>query len=466
MKDYSERAEFALTKAESRDVVRQAEVFLGANHLLTIRSAVGKILESKVIQDAGLAVRILTTKDGMGFSSTCDLSDQSIERIIEEAVAIARHREVNPDYSFAAPQKASREHQFCDDDLIEMLFSYEDINEQVNQMLQETVEANPAIKEASGPTHLVHYSKEIRNTNGVEVAEDGTYWNIELMAIAESSADRREGTDSSAGWKISDIDTPGLKEHAVDMAIRSLDGKRVERGQYELILSPMSVSTFIGWLTYLMLPQNLERSYPLLRDKIGEEIVSPLMTVGHDPLKVPSPVSGAYDDEGIPTQDIALIERGVFKQTPLDTFYAAQSQTPSNGMGYRLHTGSGMTNYPGQLYQSEPIPKDPAVYMAGEPHTIENMIAETTHGIFLDFLHYAYVTNGSTGDYTGILRQGTFLVENGEITDAIQKCRLIDNILAMAKNVEMVGVSRMTGNWGEMRHVPPMKISQVDIIPY
>ncbi len=465
MKDHSERVEYALAKAESKDTVRQAEVFLGANHLLTIRSAVGKILESKVIQDAGLAVRVLT-KDGLGFSSTCDLSDQSIEKIIEEAVAIARYRKVNPDYSFATPQKASREHKFRDNNLIEMIFSYEDINERVNQMLQETLEADPAITEASGPVHLVHYAKEIRNTNGVEVAENGTYWNIQLMAIAESSIDRREGTDSSAGWKISDIDTPSLKDHAVDMAVRSLDGKQVERGQYELILSAMSVSTFNTWLTYLMYPQNQERNFPLLKDKIGEEIASPLMTVGHDPLKVPSPVSGAYDDEGVPTQDIALIEEGVFKQTPLDTFYATQFQTPSNGMGYRLHAGSGMTDYPGQLYQSEPVPKDPAVYMEGGQHTIEDMIAETKHGIFLDFLHYAYVTSGSTGDYTGILRQGTFLVENGEITDAIQKCRLLDNILLMAKNVEMVGVSRMTGNWGEMRHVPPMKISRVDVIPY
>jgi PmbA protein len=465
MNDYSERVEYALAKAESRDIVKQAEIFLGANNLLTIRSAVGKILESKVIQDAGLAVRVLT-KEGMGFSSTCDLSDQSIEKSIEEAVAIARYREVNPDYSFATPQKASREHKFRDENLIEMLFSYEDINEQVNQMLQETVEADAAIKEASGPTHLAHYSKALMNSNGVDVAENGTYWNLELQAIAESSSDRREGTDSSAGWKISDIDFQSLKDHAVDMAVRSLDGKKVERGQYELILSPMSVSTLNEWLTYLMYPQNQERNYPLLRDKIGEEIASALVTVKHDPLKVPSPVSGAYDDEGVPTKDVALIEEGVFKQTPLDTFYATQFQTPSNGMGYRQHAGSGMTNYPGQLYQSEPIPYDPAVYMAGGPDTIDNMIADTKHGIYLDFLHYAYVTSGSTGDYTGILRQGTFLVENGEITEAIQKCRLMDNILAMCKNVEMVGVSRMTGNWGQMRLVPPVKISRVDIIPY
>ncbi|MFX0116234.1 MAG: TldD/PmbA family protein, partial [Candidatus Hodarchaeota archaeon] len=438
---------------------------LGANHLLTIRSAVGKILESKIIQDAGLAIRVLT-KDGLGFSSTCDLSDQSIEKIIEEAIAIARYREISPNYSFPLPQKSTRKFTLCDQKLIEMIFSYEDINEQINQMLQETLEADPAIKEAAGPTHLVHYSKVIMNTNGVDIAEDGTYWNMELMAIAESSSDRREGTDSSAGWKISDINTHALKNHAVDMAIRCLDGSKVEAGQYELILSPMSVSTFIRWLAELMYPQNQERNMPLLRDKIGEEIASSLVTVCHDPLKVPSPVSGAYDDEGVPTQDITYIESGIFKEIPLDTFYATQFQVTPNGIGYRLHARSGMTDYPGQLYQSEPVPQSPAVYMEEGQATIDEMISTTKRGIFLDFLHYAYVTNGGTGDYTGILRQGTFLIENGEKAGAIQKCRLMDNILEMAKNVEIIGLSRMAGHWGEMSQVPPVKISQVDIVPY
>ena len=125
-----------------------------------------------------------------------------------------------------------------------------------------------------------------------------------------------------------------------------------------------------------------------------------------------------------------------------------------------------MTYYPAQLYQNEPIPTLPAIYMEGGQSSIDEMISETKRGIYLDYLHYAYVTNGGTGDYTGILRQGTFLINNGEIEHPIQKCRLIDNILEMAKNVEMVGPSRMAGHWGDMMEVPPVKISQVNITPY
>lgn len=466
MQDYSERMEFVLKKAGAEETSDQVEVFLGANRLLTIRSAVGKILESKVIQDVGMGIRILTKDSGLGFSSTCDLSDHSITNAIEEALAIARYRKVNPEYSFSPPKQANRKHPFYDQRLAEAILSYDQINEQVNQMLQETLELNPAIKEAAGPTHLVEYSKNIMNTNGVDISEKGTYWTMELMAIAESSLDRREGSDSSAGYSISEIDTNSLSNHAVDMAVRSLDGQKIEADSYELILSAMSVSTFLGWLGYLTYPQYQERNMPLLRDKIGEQIASPLVTMGHDPLRVASPVSGAYDDEGVPTHDVNLIETGVFKEIPLDTFYATQFQTNSNGTGYRIQPGSGMTIYPGQLYQSEPIPSLPSTYMEKGDSTVEEMITSTKKGVYLDFLHYAYVTNGGTGDYTGILRQGTFLIENGEITHPIKKCRLSDNILDMVKNIEMVGPSRMAGHWREMRHVPPVKISRVNITPY
>ncbi|MFX0211010.1 MAG: TldD/PmbA family protein, partial [Candidatus Hodarchaeota archaeon] len=371
MLDYSERVEFTLTKAEAKKSVSQVEVFLGANKLLTIRSAVGKILESKVIQDAGIGIRILTKDHGMGFSSTCDLSDKAIVKAIEEAISLSRYRKVNPEYSFSSSQKATRVNKFYDKKLVNMILSYDDINEQVNQMLNKTITLDQAIKEAAGSTHLVEFSKQIMNSNDVNISEKGTYWTIELMAVAESSLDRREGTDSSAGYSINEIDTETLSQHASDMAVRSLNGKKVDSDSYEIILSPVSVSTFLDWMSNLMLPQNHERNMPLLSDKIGDQIASALKTVGHDPLRVPTPISGAYDDEGVPTHDKVLIKEGIFKEMPLDTFYATKYQTSSNGMAFRLLGGSGMTLYPGQLYQSEPAPLLPALYMEGGKNSIE-----------------------------------------------------------------------------------------------
>lgn len=466
MKNYSERVEYALNKAQAFDSAREVEIFLGANKLLTIRAAVGRILESKIIEDAGLGIRILTHDSGLGFSSTCDFSDQAIILAIEEALTIARHRKVSPDYSFATSQVSSRKKIHHDTKIVDAMYSYEDINEQVNQMLSETLNKDPRITEAAGPTHLLEFSKRLMNTHSIDIAETGTFWQMELMAIAESSSDRREGSDASAGFSLSEIDTASLVTHATDMAVRSLGGKDIDAGTYEMVFSSCSMSTLLGWLAYILYPQNQERNMPLLKDKVGEEIASTLMNVGNDPLRVPSPVSGVYDDEGVPTRNIVLLDKGVYRESPLDTYYATGLATKSNGSAYRTQSGSGMTSYPGQLYQSEPIPMLPAMYMEGGNKSMEEMIASVHKGIFLDFLHYAYITNGGTGDYTGILRQGTFLIENGEITTPIKKCRLLDNMIKMMKNITQVGEARMAGHWMNIKETPPVTISRVNLIPY
>ncbi len=466
MEDFKERLEFVIKKAHDYPNVKQVEAFLGANHLLTIRSAVGKILESKVIQDAGIGIRILKEDGGLGFSSTCDFSNEAILKSINEALSLTKFRKVDSEYSFAMQQKSPRKARIYDNKLVNAIYEYDGLNEQINQALDQTMELDPKITEVAGPAHFVEYKKLIMNSNGVDISEKGTYWNAELMAIAETNTDRREGSDSCAGYALEELSYSKMAEHAGDMAVRSLNGQRIEAGEYEIIFSAMSMSTFLGWYGMLTNPQNQEKNMPLLRDKIGEEVAAEQFTVGNDPLTVPSSVSGIYDDEGVPTQNMVIIDKGIFKQMPLDTFYALKFQTKSNGNGYRLARGSGMTTYPGQLYQSEPIPFLPSMYMEGGRSDINQMIESTRNGIYLDFLHYAYITNGGTGDYTGILRQGTFLIKNGEIIYPIQKCRLIDNILTMAKNVELVGESRMAGHWREMRLVPPVKIKSVEIIPY
>ena len=205
---------------------------------------------------------------------------------------------------------------------------------------------------------------------------------------------------------------------------------------------------------------------PLLKDRIGDKVGSDKFSVINDPLKVPSPISGAYDDEGSPTKEITLFEKGIYKGMPLDTYYANKFDAVSNGNGYRISGSSGMTSYPGQLYQSEPQPSLPSLYMEGGESSIEEMIADVKKGVYLDFLHYAYITNGSTGDYTGILRQGSFLIKNGKIVHPLKKCRLMDNIIEMAKRIEMVGESVMTGHWTTRLMTPPVKINKVSLEPY
>jgi predicted Zn-dependent protease len=270
--DYAERLEYTLTKASTKENVKEVEVFCGANTVLTIRSAAAMILESKLIQDAGIGLRLLTEDHCMGFSSTSDLTDKSLNNLIDETMSVAKYRKVPETYRFSQPTKSDREFSFYDKKLVDAIFDYSDINSKVNNMIAYAKNLHKSITETSGPVHLIEYSKYLQNSHGVKINEKGTFWQAELFAIAESSTDRREGSDSSGGWKLSEFEPEKLASHAAKMAVDCLDGDTIERGDYEIILSAGSVATFLGWFTLLTLPQNQEKNMPLLRDRIGDRV--------------------------------------------------------------------------------------------------------------------------------------------------------------------------------------------------
>ena len=77
--------------------------------------------------------------------------------------------------------------------------------------------------------------------------------------------------------------------------------------------------------------------------------------------------------------------------------------------------------------------------MAGGEATTEQMIASTPRGILVTRLWYLRQVDPRTVLYTGLTRDGTFLIENGKVTRAVKNLRFNESPLFMLNNLEMVG---------------------------
>ena len=65
------------------------------------------------------------------------------------------------------------------------------------------------------------------------------------------------------------------------------------------------------------------------------------------------------------------------------------------------------------------------------------------------------MTNPTRGDFTSILRMGLYIVKNGEVTGAVRKSRLLDNLLKILQNVDAVSDKLVVaGSWGDYAHTP------------
>ena len=101
--------------------------------------------------------------------------------------------------------------------------------------------------------------------------------------------------------------------------------------------------------------------------------------------------------------------------------------------------------------------------MAPGDGTLEDMIASTERGIYVTRFHYTRPVDPTKVIITGMTRDGTFLVENGEIAYPVKNLRFTQSYLEALNHVEMVGAkTRILQGMGGLGRtsVPALKLAE------
>jgi PmbA protein len=459
----AERAEKALRIAEPHG---KAEAYVAANELLSIRMANTRVIESKAIDDTGIGVRVLIG-DGLGFSSTTDLTDRGLTRAVEDAAAMARHRKIGFIYDLPHPKKARAAHIY-DKTTAGLIEDVDSVTGYAHRLMDASAETSPRVAENSGIVNVLRFNKVVMNSNGVDVDEKGTGWSSFLATTAQEGAEQREGMVTGSTIKVSDFNPERMGRESAEMAVRSLGGKKIDEGDYELILLPSAAQCIVTELAECTSPPTQEGSIPLLRDRLGEQIASDRFTLRMNPRRTGFSMVGAYDDEGAPAKELTLFDRGVYKASPYDSWYSQRNGLDGTGHGFRSTSMlTGGTVYHGKMYHVEPSPRAACLEMEPGGSTVDEMIESTARGLIVGVIWYSRIMLPTRGDYTAIMRMGTMRVEDGEVTGPVHKFRLADNILDLARNIEMVGDPEPLSHW----HMPygsiaPVKVSKAHCMPY
>ncbi len=101
--------------------------------------------------------------------------------------------------------------------------------------------------------------------------------------------------------------------------------------------------------------------------------------------------------------------------------------------------------------------------MSGGSSSTNEMIASTQRGLLVTRFWYLRTVDQRTILYTGLTRDGTFLIENGKITRAVKNLRFNDSPVFMLNNLEALGTpvrvsASEDGGPGQAIMVPPLKV--------
>jgi PmbA protein len=243
---------------------------------------------------------------------------------------------------------------------------------------------------------------------------------------------------------VRDVDPQKLAQHASEKAHLAVDARDLSPGRYTVILEPAAVLDLVGFLFYDFSATALEDKRSCLNDRMGKPLFGKNISITDDayhPLQLGLP----FDGEGLPRQQVLLVDRGV----PKNLVYA-RSTAKSAG---KKPTGHGFA-LPNE-YGEAPM----NLVFAGGDSSVEKMVASTDRGLLVTRLWYIREVDPYEKVMTGMTRDGLFLVEKGKVSSAVRNFRFNQSILELLRNVEQLGPAvRATGEEAFEMVVPAMKV--------
>jgi predicted Zn-dependent protease len=223
------------------------------------------------------------------------------------------------------------------------------------------------------------------------------------------------------------LDVESLAKEAIGKASRG-EPIQIEPGEYEVILEPYAVNellSFLGYLGFHALAVQEERSF--FCNEFDKKIVDEKVTIYDDGLD-PEGLQVPFDFEGIPKKKVTFFEKGVVREVTYDSFTAGREGKSSTGHGLIAPNTAG------------PIPIN--LFMKGGDSSLEAMIRSVRKGVYVTRFHYTNVVEPMKAVITGMTRDGTFLIEEGEIKRPIKNLRFTESILEALSRVSDISKDR------------------------
>ena len=261
------------------------------------------------------------------------------------------------------------------------------------------------------------------NSLGVEAYQ--LYSDLVLHFISEG--EKNTGYAHFVGRDPEELNLEKLAEEAA-RKVTDEEPIQVEPGEYEVILEPLAVSELLDFLSFLglhALALQEERSF--LCGSIGKKMLDEKVTLYDDGLDAAG-LQIPFDFEGLPKQKVIFFENGIARGVTYDSLTAGREGKESTGHGLISPNTAG------------PVPIN--LIMKQGDSTLGEMVKSVRRGIYVTRFHYSNVVEPMKAVVTGMTRDGTFLIENGEITRPVKNLRFTESVLKALSRVSAISRER------------------------
>jgi predicted Zn-dependent protease len=249
---------------------------------------------------------------------------------------------------------------------------------------------------------------------------------------------------------VSDVDPQAIAERAVSKCALNRDPQPLPPGPYITVLEEIAVADLLRFLALQGLnAQSVQEGRSFAVGKMGEQVCGGNFTLWDDAADARG-LAQPFDWEGVPAQRLPLIEHGILKGLVYDSRTAAKEGRASTG-----HATPRIFRFTTPW----PAPTHPFVAPGQTPR--EQLIAGVERGVLVTRFHYTHCPDPQRVVATGTTRDGTFLIEEGRISGALQNLRFTQSVLDAFSNIEALSDAPELHRdwWGSAaHHVPAMRV--------
>jgi predicted Zn-dependent protease len=428
-----------LTEAEAKAILDKVLAFstadecsaqIGGGTSGNVRFARNDISTSGIVTSVELGVQVAFGKR-VGTATINQFDDASLERVVRRAEDLAKLAPENPEFMPAVGQQTFRPTETWSESTAAL-----------------TPEARAKIAEASilpcRDKGLVAAGFLEDSAGFTAFANSKGNFGYQKATSADYTCTVRTEDGRGSGWvgsNVQDIDKfDAGRDVAVAMrkAAASVDAQALEPGKYTVILEPAAAAGLISFMMGFLDARSADEGRSFLSkqgggNKIGEQIVDPRVNIYTDPWHPLVPAL-PWDGEGLPREKTPIIENGKVANLEYSRYWAQKQGKPEK---------AGWGN----------------VIMDGGTKSTAELIAGTERGILLTRTWYIRLVDPQTVLLTGLTRDGTFYIENGQLKYPIKNFRFNESPVIMLNNIEELGKAvRVKADEGGSMLLPPMKI--------
>ena len=396
-----------------------------------IRFALNNVSTSGIVSNADLAVQV-AFGNRTGTATINEFDDAALERVVRRAEDLARLAPENPEFMPAIDKQTYKPSS-----------TFSAATAAITPEFRAKVATDSIAPCRDGKLVAAGFLEDgqsfvaFANSKGNFGYQQATNFNYTCTV--------RTDDGRGSGWVGRNLQDSGQFKTDADVRIamrkatESAEAKALEPGKYTVILEPAAAAGLISFMMNFFDARQADEGRSFLSkkgggNKLGEQVYDSRVNISADPWDTRAAVL-PWDQDGLPREKMNIVENGKVVALNYSRYWAKKQ-------------GKRAVGEPGNLL------------MAGGDKSTADLVRGTQKGVLVTRTWYIRMVDPQTVLLTGLTRDGTFYIENGQIKYPVKNFRFNESPVIMLNNIEELGRPvRVAGDESSfVMMIPPMKL--------